>query len=270
MHARGASRAAEAAPRGSAPAAPQIVTTVHGSAAEAVGAVAKELADLVRERPDAVLGLATGGTMVGLYAELVRLSRDEGLDLSGVTTFNLDEYLGLAPGDERSFRAFMREHLFEPLGHDDRGRHHFPDVALAERDPLAASRAYEDAIAEAGGIDLQLLGLGRNAHVAFNEPGSLPASRTRVVELDASTRADAEATFGSLDAVPTHAITVGPATILEARRLRVLAFGERKAEAVARTLTGAPSVEVPSTVLRGHADVHLVLDLPAASGIGRR
>ncbi|MEM1451944.1 MAG: glucosamine-6-phosphate deaminase [Planctomycetota bacterium] len=242
---------------------------VHDTAAAAVGAVAGEIAELVRERRNAVLGLATGGTMVELYAELVRLHRAEGLDLSGVTTFNLDEYMGLAEGDERTFRSFMRASLFEPAGLDV-ARCHFPDPQGAARDPLAASRAYEDAIAAAGGIDLQLLGLGRNGHVAFNEPGSLPASRTRVVELDETTRADASSTFGSLDAVPTHAITVGLATIMEARRLRVLAFGERKAEAVARTIDGVASPDVPSTALRGHPDLHLVLDPPAASLLGRR
>lgn len=229
-----------------------------------VADVAAEIADLVREQPEAVLGLATGGTMVELYAELVRLHREEGLDLSRVTTFNLDEYLGLDEGDTNTFRSFMDVHLFEPAKLD-RTRTNFPDSIRAATDPLAASREYEDAIAAAGGIDLQLLGLGRNGHIGFNEPGSLRESRTRVITLDARTREDATGTFGALENVPTAAITVGVATILEARRVCVLAFGERKADVVLRTVTGDVGPEVPSTFLRGHADAVLHIDTAAAS-----
>jgi glucosamine-6-phosphate deaminase len=152
----------------------------------------------------------------------------------------------------------------------DPARIHFPDAERAAEDPLGAARAFEDAIRAAGGIEVQLLGLGRNGHIAFNEPGSAYASRTRVVELDATTREDAAGAFGGVEQVPERAITVGVATILEARRLRAIALGEHKAPIVARTVDGAIGAEVPSTFLRRHPDATLHLDGAAASLLGTR
>jgi glucosamine-6-phosphate deaminase len=234
--------------------------------ADAQREVAAEIAALVRARPAAVLGLATGGTMVGVYAELVRLHRARELDFARVTTFNLDEYVGLPAGDPRSFSAFMQEHLFAHVNLAPE-RTHLPDVRPPGGDIAAACVRYEAAIRAAGGIDLQLLGLGRNAHVAFNEPGAPADSRTRVVELAASTRQAAAEHCGGLERTPRSALTLGIATIREARRLRVLAFGAVKADAARAALQGPVGPDVPGSLLRGHADLRVWLDPAAARGL---
>lgn len=247
---------------------PSMRTHVVLQRLEAERALAAEIADLVAQRRaaghGAVLGLATGGTMRGVYAELVRLHRDEGLDLSDVSTFNLDEYLGLPAGDPRSCRSFMQTEFFDSVNLDPE-RCLVPDPELARADPVGYCQGWEEAIQRAGGIDLQLLGLGRNGHVAFNEPGSPRESRTRVVELDDVTREDAVREFGTQGAVPRRAITMGVATILDARRLRVLAFGAHKADIVRRVLTEEPGPQLPGTWLAGHADLQVWLDRDAAS-----
>ncbi|QDV07028.1 Glucosamine-6-phosphate deaminase 1 [Planctomycetes bacterium Poly30] len=240
------------------------IVTIHGSADEGAVAAALELADLVEAKPDAVLGLATGGTMVGVYAAFVREARARSLDVSRVRTFNLDEYLGLAVDDAKRFRHFMELHLFGPLSIPSEHAH-FPDAERAQTDAVGAARDYESAIEAAGGIDLQLLGIGRNGHIAFNEPGSSPDSRTRVIELHGATRADAAPSFGGLAGTPERAITMGMGTILEARALRVLAFGEAKAPVVERMLHGEEDPETPCTFLRGrHGDLAVHLDRDAA------
>ncbi|MBK7876160.1 MAG: glucosamine-6-phosphate deaminase [Planctomycetes bacterium] len=242
---------------------------VFESRAAAERDVAREIAGLVRRRPDAVLGLATGNTPTGVYAELARLRREEGLDLSRVRTFNLDEYCGLAPTNPRSFRAWMERELFVPAG-IALDRVCFPDGFEAghpvrvEELPRVCD-AFERAIRDAGGIDLQLLGIGRNGHIGFNEPGSTRASRTRRVELHPWTREDAAAEFGGLEHVPTHAITMGVATILEARAVRVLAFGAKKRALVRRTLDTANDPAWPASFLCAHAGVRLVVDREAAT-----
>jgi len=220
------------------------------------------LAGRAAEGRPLVLGLATGNTMVKLYAELVGLLRDEPVDLSRLSTFNLDEYLGLEAGDPRSFQSFMVEHLFGPLDLDP-GRCHFPDAQLAVRDPKAACRAYSRLIQEAGEIDLQLLGLGRNGHVAFNEPGSPVDGMTRVVPLHPFTRQDAAPNFGSLDEVPERAITMGLAEIQAARRLRLLAFGKSKAGALAGALGAEPDIQRPLSSLLRHPDLKIWADAGA-------
>jgi len=240
----------------------------HRDRAAAEAAVASEVADLVAARPEAVLGLATGGTMVGVYRALVACAERRGVDFGGVRTFNLDEYLGDVP-PALTFRGFMREHLFGPLGIED-ARTGFPDVARAAADPLGASRAFEDRIAAAGGIDLQLLGIGGNGHIAFNEPGSPRASRTRVVDLAPRTRADAASTFGGLERVPTRAITMGVSSIMEARALRILALGEGKAEVVARAVGDPVGPACPVTFAREHDDAALHVDAAAASALPGR
>lgn len=229
--------------------------------------LAREIGALVRERRRVVLGLSTGDTPAGLYRELVRLRREEGLDFGRVVTFNLDEYLGLAPDHPGAFTRWMLEKVFEPLGIPEGCRHVPPSSVPGDSTgPAIAERcaAYERSIREAGGIDLQILGIGRNGHIAFNEPPASRDSRTREVRLHAWTRADAAQVFGSLADVPTRAITMGIATILEAKRIRVLAFGSRKAEIVARALEGPIGPEVPASFLRGHADLRIWLDREAA------
>jgi glucosamine-6-phosphate deaminase len=217
--------------------------------------LAGEIAALVRERRRVVLGLAAGDTPSGLYRELARLRREGGLDFGEVVTFNLDEYLGLSLDDPRTFSRWMLERVFEPLGIPERNRHA----------PASGGGAvYERSIRDAGGIDLQILGIGRNGHIAFNEPPSSRDSRTREVELHAWTREDAAPRFGSLAAVPTRAITMGIATILDAKRIRVLAFGSHKAGIVARALAGPIGPEIPASFLRGHSDLRIWLDRDAA------
>lgn len=234
---------------------------VHPDRMAAEAQVAQEIADLIRDEPRTVLGVATGGTMEGVYRELASRAKD--LDLSQLVAFSLDEFLGIDESHRLSFRSFLNHHFIAPLGLRA-DQLVTPDAQLAAVHPKSAAERFEDAIAEAGGVDLQLLGIGRNGHVAFNEPGSLVASRTRVIELDDVTRADAAAAFGSLDAVPTHAITVGIATIMESKRLRLLAFGEGKARAVARTAAGPVGGDVPATFLSTHQDLELHLDRSAA------
>ena len=223
---------------------------------------AKMIADAIRSKPDVVLGLATGGTPVGCYQELVRMHREEGLDFSGVTTFNLDEYVGLPPTHEQSYHYYMDVNLFNHVN-IRRENVHIPD-GLAE-DLERHCREYEEMIKKAGGIDLQLLGIGRNGHIGFNEPGSPFDSRTRVVKLAETTRRDNARFFKSLDEVPTHAITMGLATIMEARKIILLASGEAKADAVAKSVEGPKTVMVPASILQDHPDCTFIIDREAAS-----
>lgn len=234
---------------------------VFPTAEEAARAVAGEMAAAAAR--GAVFGLATGASPLGVYAELVRRHREEGLRFAGCTTFNLDEYWPLAAEHPQSFRQFMRRHLIGAIDLPA-GRFHCPDGAAAEPRLPAACAAYEAAIAAAGGIDWQLLGIGRNGHIGFNEPGSPADSRTRRIDLSPETRADAAADFGSLDAVPRQAITMGVATILQARRIVLLAFGAKKREIVRRALEGPLGPDVPASFLRRHPDVTFVLDRAAA------
>jgi glucosamine-6-phosphate deaminase len=240
---------------------------VHVLAPEAAAReLAAEIGALVRERASegrpCVLGFATGRTPLGVYAELVRMHREEGLSFDGVVAVNLDEYEGVEPKDPRSFAAWMRAQLFDAVGlPPERTLIPPPDLAVAAE--VAWCRAFEERLRGLGGVDLQILGLGRNGHIAFNEPGSSRESRTRRVRLAAETRADAAAAWDGLDQVPTHAITQGVATILEARRLRALAFGEGKREIVRRTLEESIGPRVPATFLREHADARLYVDEPA-------
>jgi glucosamine-6-phosphate deaminase len=235
-----------------------VVTTAD----EAARAVALEIAGLIREKRQLVLGLATGRTPLGIYGELARMHRDEGLDFGHVTTFNLDEYLGLDGGDERTFQSYMREHFFAPVGLGPE-RAWLPGSDLGPADVYAHCREYEERIADAGGIDLQILGIGRNGHIGFNEPGSTRETRTRSVALDNTTREDAADRFGALARVPRRAITMGVATILEAKQLRVLAFGKHKRDVVRRTLEDPIGPDLPATYLREHADAVLYVDRDA-------
>ena len=223
--------------------------------------VAELISDAIGKNPSMVLGLATGGTPTQTYAELVRAHQEKGLDFSRVTTFNLDEYIGLGAQHERSFRAFMQHHLFDHVNISP-ANIHIPDGRSA--DPNAHAIEYEDQIKAAGGIDLQILGIGRNGHIAFNEPGSSSASRTRVVALTQDTIEANARFFESIDEVPTTAISMGIGTILEAKRILLLAFGEEKAEAVSRALNGPITEDHPASLLRLHDNVTFVVDDAAA------
>jgi glucosamine-6-phosphate deaminase len=240
----------------------QVFATAH----EADLALAGEIAGLVRAGAGrVVLGLATGRTPLGVYAELARMHRAEGLSFREVVTFNLDEFDGLAADDPGSFRVFMHEHLFDHVDLDPANVHLLP--ADAGACGAAACAEFEAAIRAAGGIDLQVLGIGLNGHVGFNEPGSPADSRTRRVALHPVTRRSYGASLGR--AAPTHALTMGIATIREARALRVLAFGRSQAELVARFFAGEPRAELPATLLRDHPDARVLVDAAAATGLAR-
>jgi glucosamine-6-phosphate deaminase len=232
--------------------------------ADAVAAAGAEaVARLVGAKPDAVLGLPTGSTPRPVYAELVRRHRAGGLSFARVTTFNLDEYVGVGRDHPGSFRHYMEEALFR---HVDLApaRTHVPDGLAA--DVAAGAAAYEAAIAEAGGMDLVLLGLGEDGHIAFNEPTSSLASRTRIKTLSASSRAANQAAFGP-DPIPSHVVTMGVATILSARRIVLLAHGARKAAALAAMVEGPVTSMVPASALQLHASATVICDEAAATGL---
>lgn len=217
---------------------------------------------LLGRKANAVLGLATGSTPVPLYEELTRLRRDEGLDFSGVTSFNLDEYVGL-PGDHPcSYRFFMQQHLFNNINIRPE-RTHVPNGLAV--DIKAECNAYESAIQAVGGIDLQVLGLGSDGHIAFNEPGSSLGSRTRIKTLTQETRQDNARFFDSFDQVPQHCITMGVGTIMECRKLLLFAFGEAKAEVIAKAVEGPITSMVPASALQLHQNVKILVDEAAAS-----
>lgn len=221
------------------------------------------IANAVRSNPGIVLGLATGSTMVGLYKELVRAHKEDGVDFSKVVTFNLDEYLGLTAEHPQSFHRFMRENLFEQVNLDP-SRIHIPDGTVrAEYEEYCAS--YEDAIRGAGGIELQVLGIGRNGHIGFNEPASSFASRTRLKVLTSETIEDNRKFFNAGEAVPECAITMGLGTILEAKKILILATGAAKAEAVAQAIEGPITASVTASCLQMHPDVTFVIDEAAGS-----
>lgn len=228
--------------------------------AAAAGEIAADaIVRLLRAKPDAVLGLATGSTPLTTWAALGR----RGLDLSRVRAFALDEYVGLEPGHPESYRAVIDREVVEPLGLT-RALVHVP----GDSGPLeTAGDDYERAIDAAGGIDLQVLGIGSTGHVAFNEPGSSFASLTRVKTLAEQTRRDNTRFFPSLDDVPTHCITQGLGTILRAGRLVLLAFGERKADAVAGAVEGPLTASLPGSVIQLHPRVTVIVDEAAASGL---
>jgi glucosamine-6-phosphate deaminase len=235
-------------------------------------AVAGRIATLIRSRAEkggrAVLGLATGSTPLGVYRELVRLHTEEGLDFANVVTFNLDEYYPMSPDSIQSYRRFMRENLFDHVNIPGDSVH-FPDGSIARRDVASHCAAYEQAIRDAGGIDFQMLGIGRSGHIGFNEPGSSPRSRTRLLHLDPMTRADASSDFFGEENVPLEAITMGVATILDAREIALMAVGEHKADIVRRAVEGAVHADVAATFLQDHDGITVYLDPAAAAGLTR-
>ena len=229
---------------------------------------AQIIAKLVRQKPDSVLGLATGSTPLGTYRELIRMHREEALDFSKVATFNLDEYVGLPAGHPQSYRAFMAENFFDHVNVNIR-RTYIPDGTA--RDVPAECTRYEAAIVAAGGIDLQLLGIGTDGHIGFNEPSSSLASRTRIKTLTERTRADNARFFGgNLAQVPMHCITMGVGTIMAAREVLLLAFGANKAEAVAAAVEGPVTAMNPASVLQMHPVAKCITDEAAAGRLSRR
>jgi glucosamine-6-phosphate deaminase len=234
--------------------------------------IARRIAEIIRERraagSHAVLGLATGSTPIGIYRELIRMHKDEKLDFSDVVTFNLDEYYPMDPKSIHSYHRYMRENLFDHINikppniHIPRG-----DVPRDKVDAECA--AYEATIKKAGGIDLQLLGIGKTGHIGFNEPGSGMESRTRRIALDTITRRDAAADFFGEDNVPQEAITMGIATIMEAREIALVATGEHKSAIVLRAVEGQPDPDVAATYLQKHPNATFYLDHAAAADLTR-
>ena len=228
---------------------------------------ARFVARLVRNRPTSVLGLATGATPLGTYQELIRMHVEEGLDFSRIVTFNLDEYVGLGPTHPQSYRYFMQQHLFGHVNIDGRNTH-VPDGRALDFE--AHCEQYEKAIEEEGGIDLQILGIGSDGHIAFNEPGSSLGSRTRLKSLTAETLRDNARFFGGLEEVPRLAITMGVGTILESRQCLLLACGQAKAGAIQATIEGPVTAQVTASALQLHRDVIAVIDEEAAQLLERR
>ncbi|RSK37685.1 glucosamine-6-phosphate deaminase [Hymenobacter metallilatus] len=252
--------------------AERLATTIYPDSELASIAVARQIADLIRQRAaenrTCVLGLATGSTPTRLYEELVRLHQQEGLSFRNVVTFNLDEYYPMQPDSLQSYVRFMHEYLFDHI--DVRPENvHIPDGTRPQEQVAEFCRRYEEQIREAGGIDLQVLGIGRTGHIGFNEPGSGAASRTRLITLDHITRTDAASDFYGEENVPRRAITMGVGTILEAREIVLLAWGEGKAAVVKRMVEGEPTDSVPATYLQQHPNVRVILDEAAGAELTR-
>ena len=248
---------------------PVVVANEHEDIARLV---ARRIAELVRERGSAghrcVLGLATGSTPIGVYRELIRMHRDEALSFRHVVTFNLDEYYPMAPDSVHSYHRFMWENLFAHIDIEATNVH-IPRGDVARPDLDAHVRAYEEAIVAAGGIDFQLLGIGKTGHIGFNEPGSGADSCTRLAMLDAVTRRDTAADFFGEENVPREAITMGVATILGAREIAILATGEHKSAIVRRAVEGEVAVDVAATFLQRHTRTTFYVDRAAAADLTR-
>ena len=250
----------------------KIPVRVFAEAADASVAIAAEIAALIRARAAAgkpcILGLPTGSTPTGVYAELVRLHRAEGLSFNNVITFNLDEYFPMPREELQSYWRFMHEHLFDHVDIPP-AQVHMPDGRIPVEDVAAFCAAYEQAITDAGGLDLQLLGIGRTGHIGFNEPGSGRDSRTRLITLDKMTRMDAASDFFGEEHVPRRAITMGVGTILTARRIILMAWGENKAPIIAQAVEGPISTSVAASFLQEHPNARIVLDAAAAAELTR-
>jgi glucosamine-6-phosphate deaminase len=245
----------------------KIPTLVFPTSAQASRHVALMIESLIRQNNSAsrptVLGLATGSTPVGLYRELIRLHREAALDFSRVVTFNLDEYLPMEPDDDHSYRRWMDETFFQHVNIRPENIH-VPDGTIGAADVDDYCARYEQLIRRAGGIDLQILGIGRSGHIGFNEPGSTRHSRTRRITLDPVTRRDAASSFFGEENVPHQAITMGVGTILEARKVVIMAFGEHKAPIVRRAVEEEMTEAVSASFLQRHADTTFILDHAAA------
>jgi len=238
----------------------KVIITKH--AAEMSRKAAEIFADRIRKKPNLVLGLATGSTPERLYAELAKMNKAGEIDCSGIATFNLDEYVGL-PGDhDQSYRDFMNRKLFNRINICKANTHVLNGMAF---DPAEECKLFELAIKGAGGIDLQLLGIGSNGHIAFNEPGSPKDSRTRVVKLTKSTIKDNSRFFKDISEVPTKALSMGNGTILEAKEIVLIAHGKGKAQAISKAIEGPMTEDVPASLIQKHRRVTFIVDEEAAS-----
>lgn len=236
-----------------------IITADYDAMSKEAAAI---IAGVVRAKPNAVLGLATGGTPVGTYKELIRLHKDEGLDFSKIATFNLDEYVGLPASHDQSYHYFMHDNLFNHINISPENVH-VPN-GMADDIP-AFCEWYEDEIEAFGGLDLQLLGIGSDGHIAFNEPMSSLASRTRLKTLTEETLDDNARFFEKKEDVPKFAITMGVGTVLEARQLLLVANAEKKAEVVAKFIEGPVTSMITASALQLHPNAVVILDEPASS-----
>jgi glucosamine-6-phosphate deaminase len=228
---------------------------------------AQMISEVIRRKPRCVLGLATGGTPIGTYKELILLHQTEGLDFSSVVTFNLDEYVGLPPEHEQSYHHFMREEFFRHINIPSQNTYLLDGLA---EDLTAECKAYEEKLIEVGGIDIQLLGIGANGHIAFNEPGSSLGSRTRIKTLDERTIRDNARFFDSPDQVPRYALTMGIGTIMDAKKLLLLASSKEKTEAVSKTVEGPITAMVPATIVQLHPKATIITDKAAAKKLTRK
>ena len=237
---------------------------IHESYEEMSVAAARVVAQTLNSKPNAVLGLATGSTPLSLYEELVRMHREEGLDFSQVTTFNLDEYVGLTRDHEQSYHYFMHENLFRHINISPTNIY-IPSGTTDNYEAFCAW--YERRIVECGGIDLQILGIGSDGHIAFNEPSSSLGSRTRIKTLAKMTIEDNARFFERESDVPIYAITMGVGTILEARKIVLVANGKNKADAVAQAIEGPVTSMITASALQLHRDTEIYLDRAAAGNL---
>ncbi|MBK8946530.1 MAG: glucosamine-6-phosphate deaminase [Ignavibacteriae bacterium] len=225
---------------------------------------AKVIADRLKKKPNLVLGLATGSTPLGLYKELIRMHKYEGLDFSKVVTFNLDEYIGLPPSHDQSYHYFMQKNFFSEINLDPRFIHVPQGMA---NDIKLFCNWYEERIKSFGGIDIQVLGIGANGHIAFNEPGSSLGSRTRIKTLTPTTRDDNRRFFEKGEDVPKYAITMGVGTIMDAKELLLVASGESKAEAIKAAVEGPITAMCPASIIQMHKEAFVIIDKNAASSL---
>lgn len=250
----------------------RLPTEVYESAVNASKFVAGQIAELIRKNNEknesTVLGLATGSTPIRVYDELIRYHKEEGLSYKNVITFNLDEYYPIEPTAMQSYVRFMDENLFNHID-IKKENVHIPDGTLDREEVARYCQDYEDKIRKVGGIDVQLLGIGRTGHIGFNEPGSVKNTRTRMVTLDKLTRKDAAADFFGEENVPRQAITMGIGTILDSEKIILMAWGDHKAEIIARTLEGEMLEQVPATYLQDHTNTQVILDKAASSQLTR-
>lgn len=250
----------------------KINTIIHESSENASLFVARELANSITQRQKQgkkfVLGLATGSTPIKVYEYLVRLHREEGLSFKNVITFNLDEYFSMDPDSIHSYVRFMNEYLFDHIDIDKKNIH-IPDGTQKKENIRAFCEAYEKKILKSGGIDIQILGIGRTGHIGFNEPGSSISSKTRLVRLDRVTRLDAASDFFGHENVPSRAITMGVGTIMEAKRIILMAWGEGKAGIIKQAVEGQIRESVPATFLQNHKNCNFIVDQAAASALTR-
>ncbi|MCY7351493.1 MAG: glucosamine-6-phosphate deaminase [Cytophagaceae bacterium] len=251
----------------------RIPTQIFADSNDASAAVAREIANIIRQRQlqgkPAVLGLATGSSPKKVYAELIRIHRDERLSFYNVISFNLDEYYPMQPDALQSYVRFMKEQLFDHV--DIPVANYFiPNGTLSPEKVTEFCHEYDRHIDDLGGLDFQILGIGRNGHIGFNEPGSHVSSKTRLMTLDLTTRIDAALDFGGLSNEPKKAITMGVGQIMRAKRVVLLAWGEHKARIIRQAIEGTVSAETPASYLQGHPNVQFILDESAASELTRR